>query len=111
MRERVVVPSALRRFSDGEAHVEVAVASEPCRLRDVLEALAARHPGVTARVLDEQHRLRRHVNVFVGDEECRQLGGLDAQVGPGTEVVVLPAVSGGAARRAGTVTACPRTKS
>jgi molybdopterin converting factor small subunit len=92
----VVVPSALRRFSDGASHVEVDTGSEqPCALGDVLSMLSERYPGIGARVLDEQGQLRRHVNVFVGVEESRPLGGLAARVAPGTEIVILPAVSGG----------------
>ena len=92
MAARVVVPSALRRFSDGNAHVDV----DGRTLREVLDALAAQYPGVTARVLDEQGDLRRHVNVFVDGEESRVLGGLATPTGPNAEVVILPAVSGGA---------------
>src|SRR4051794_37805669 len=98
MRAHVVVPGALRRFSAGKAHVDVETDdTHGCTLRHVLETLAAQYPGVTARVLDEQGNLRRHVNVFVDGEESRVLGGLAAPVVSGTEIVILPAVSGGAA--------------
>ena len=39
--------------------------------------------------------LSPHVNVFVGDEECRRLDGLDTSVAPGTVVHLIGAVSGG----------------
>jgi sulfur-carrier protein len=47
------------------------------------------------RVLDEQGNLRRHVNVFVGADDIRTLGGLTATVADGAEVSIVPAVSGG----------------
>src|SRR5437870_3168778 len=94
MQVVVLVPRALRRFAGEQARVTID-ASDGCGLRDVLDALARVHPGVAARVLDEQGRLRRHVNVFVGDEESRVLGGLDAPVPDGAEIAILPAVSGG----------------
>jgi molybdopterin converting factor small subunit len=46
--------------------------------------------------VDELGSLRRHVNVFIGVDDVRHLGGLDALVAAGTEVSILPAVSGGA---------------
>jgi molybdopterin synthase sulfur carrier subunit len=92
----VVVPSALRRFSDGAARVDLDTSPDhSCALGEVLAMLSERYPGIGARVLDEQGQLRRHVNVFVGTEESRVLGGLAAPVAPGTEIVILPAVSGG----------------
>jgi sulfur-carrier protein len=39
--------------------------------------------------------LRRFVNVYVNDEDVRFIGGLDAEVTDGDQVVVLPAVAGG----------------
>ena len=37
-------------------------------VREVIDQLEARYPGFAAYVVDETGRLRRHVNVFVGDE-------------------------------------------
>jgi molybdopterin synthase sulfur carrier subunit len=36
------------------------------------------------------------VNLFVGEEDVRGLGGLDAPLQPGEELTILPALSGGA---------------
>lgn len=44
---------------------------------------------------DEAGRLRRHVNVFVGADNVRNLDGVDTLVPDGVEVSLLPAVSGG----------------
>ena len=62
---------------------------------DALAALATRAPGVVDRVLDECGVLRPHVNVFVGEESIRFLGGLDAPVPEGSTITIVPAVSGG----------------
>lgn len=92
----VRVPTALRTFSDGRSSVAVH-ADAGATVADVLAALAGDCPGVLDRVLDEQGALRRHVNVYVGDEDARVLGGLDAVVPDGAEISILPAVSGGCA--------------
>jgi sulfur-carrier protein len=49
------------------------------------------------RVLDEQGRVREHVNVFVDGESVRAAArlGLATPVRAGAEVWILPAVSGG----------------
>ena len=44
---------------------------------------------------DDQGKLRRFVNVFVGEEDIRFLDGADTKVAGGDEVAILPAVAGG----------------
>ena len=51
-----------------------------------------------ARILDDAGALRRFVNVYVGDDDVRFIGGLDAKVAEGTKISIIPAVAGGAER-------------
>ncbi len=110
-RVRIVLPEALRELADGKAAVEIEVgeggvtgvgravrASAADGLRTVggvLSALRASHPGLHDRLATEQGALRPHVNVFVDGENIRFAGGLDTAVGAGSELFVLPAISGG----------------
>jgi sulfur-carrier protein len=93
----VRIPTALRPFSDGQARVSIPTQPDGCSLAELLDQLARTCPGVVDRVVDERGSLRRHVNVFIGADDVRHLGGLDAPVAAGTEVSIVPAVSGGAA--------------
>jgi sulfur-carrier protein len=93
----VRLATALRTHAGGRTRIELDVAP-PATLRTVLEALAAAHPSVGRRVRDEAGALRRHVNVFVGPDNAKDLDGLDTPVPEGAEVSVLAAVSGGAGR-------------
>jgi molybdopterin converting factor small subunit len=89
----VVLPHALTPYSRGAGTV---VVDEPCTtVADALAAVAARWPAVVDRVLTEQGELRRHVNVFVGEESVRFLDGLATPVEDGTTITIVPAVSGG----------------
>jgi len=58
---------------------------------DVLGALERAHPAIAGWILDEQGRIRRHVNVFVNKDR----GERETPVGPDDRVQVLPAISGG----------------
>jgi sulfur-carrier protein len=89
MPPSVFIPAVLRAFSGGADSVELPPAPT---LRAALEALFARHPGLRDRVLTETGEIRRHVNVFVGAERCRDL---DAPLAADAELAILPAVSGG----------------
>lgn len=90
----VRLASALREHAGGSACVEVEVAS-PVTVGAVVDAVAAAHPSVGRRIRDEAGALRRHVNVFVGADNARDIEGVETVVPDGVEVAVLPAVSGG----------------
>ena len=89
----VVLPQALTPYSEGCGTLRV---EERCvTVADALASVAARWPAVTDRVLTEQGALRRHVNVFVGDESIRFLDGLATTLDDGDTITIVPAVSGG----------------
>jgi molybdopterin synthase sulfur carrier subunit len=88
-----VIPGALREFSAGRADVRIDAAA-----RSTAEALAllwAECPGARDRVLTERGDVRPHINIFVDGENIRYAGGLAAPVRDGSEIIILPAVSGG----------------
>jgi molybdopterin synthase sulfur carrier subunit len=87
----VRVPTILRVYTGGAAEV----AAEPGTLREVLASLDASYPGLGGRILDDTGKLRRFVNVYVGDEDVRLAQGLDTPVPAGVQVSVIPAVAGG----------------
>jgi sulfur-carrier protein len=87
----VRVPTILRTYTGGAAEVAV----EGGTLSEVVSALEAAHPGIAARVLDDDGKLRRFVNVYVGDEDVRFASGLDTPTPAGSTVSVIPAVAGG----------------
>jgi molybdopterin converting factor small subunit len=90
----VLLASALRSYAGGAARVELDLAP-PVTVAAIVDALAAAHPAVGRRVRDEAGELRRHVNIFVGPDNFRDLDDVDTVVPEGAEITVLPAVSGG----------------
>ena len=93
MSVTVRVPTILRPYTDGQA--EVVVVPEVETLSGVLSALEVSAPGIGARVLDDDGKLRRFVNVYVNDDDVRFLDGLDTPTPDGASVSVIPAVAGG----------------
>jgi sulfur-carrier protein len=91
MSVTVRVPTILRTYTAGAPEVAV----DGATLADVITALEAAHPGIGPRVLDEEGRLRRFVNVYVGDEDVRFASGLQTPTPDGSTVSVIPAVAGG----------------
>jgi molybdopterin converting factor small subunit len=88
----VRLPASLRNLTGGEAALRV---SSVATVSDLLDRLATDHPALERRLRDEQGTLRPHVNVFVGPENIRDLDGPATGLVDGSEVMILPAVSGG----------------
>ena len=88
-----LIPGPLRQYTAGANRVESQ--ARPATVGEALDALWAIHPGVRDRVLNERGEVRQHVNVFVGKESIRFTGGLATPVPEGSEIWIVPAVSGG----------------
>ena len=86
--------AALRTYAGGSDRLELDL-PPPVTVGAVLDAVAVAHPAVGRRVRDEAGALRRHVNVFVGADNARDLDDADTVVPEDAEVAVLPAISGG----------------
>ena len=90
MAIEVRIPTILRTYTGGEK----AVTGEGASLSALIDDLEANHPGLKDRLVEEGD-LRRFVNVYINDEDVRFIGGLEAALSDGDEVVVLQAVAGG----------------
>jgi sulfur-carrier protein len=88
----VRIPTILRSYTGGAAEVTAPEGT----LREVIAGLDATYPGISGRIIDDAGKLRRFVNVYVGDEDVRFAQGLDTPVAEGSRVSVIPAVAGGA---------------
>ena len=64
---------------------------EGSTVQDVLRALEAEHPEITGWIMDEQKRIREHVNVFVNGEKGRE----ETILGADDRIHVIPSISGG----------------
>jgi sulfur-carrier protein len=89
---RVVLTRHLLRFFPTLQEVEEV---DGATVREVIAALDVKHPGLALYIVDETDRLRRHVNVFVGDEPICDREALSDLVPPGKDVWILQALSGG----------------
>lgn len=85
---RVLIPSQLTAYTDGVTRVEAQGATVDAVLGD----LDRRFPGLRFRVIDEQDRVRKHMRLFVGMEETRDVR---RPLAAGDELLIFGALSGG----------------
>lgn len=84
----VTLPANLVRLFPGAVReVELSAST----VREMIDALDARWPGMRDRLCDSRPAIRRHINVFVAGRRAT----LETPLAPGTEVTVLTAISGG----------------
>jgi len=85
---QVLIPSQLTSYTGGVTRVEATGAT----VAGVLDDLDRRYPGLKFRVIDEQNRVRKHMRIFIGREETRQVttGLRDTD-----ELLIFGALSGG----------------
>ena len=85
---RVYIPSQLIAYTDGATRVEAAGGTVGAVLADLDRC----YPGLKFRVVDEQDRIRRHVRIFIGQDEAKTVA---APVAEGGELLIFGALSGG----------------
>ena len=93
MSVTVVVPGPLRDLTGGCSTVGLEVGATT--VGHAFEELRGKIPALYDRIFTEQRELRPHVNVFVDRADIRWSGGLETPVRHGSELVILPSVSGG----------------
>ena len=91
MAIEVRIPTILRQYTGGAKSVEASGRS----LGSLIDDLDAHHPGIKSRLVTEDGKLHRFVNVYVNVEDVRFTGALDTGLSDGDSVTILPAVAGG----------------
>ena len=84
---QVLIPTPLRRFTNGEARVTAAGGT----IAELLDALDATYPGLAERIRERDGQIRP----FVNGENVRDREGADTPLKPGDEVGIIPAMAGG----------------
>ena len=88
-----VIPGPLREFAGNRT--EVRADGDAQSVAQALDLLWRECPAVRDRVLTERGEVRQHVNIFVDGESIRYSGGLETPLRRNSEIVILPALSGG----------------
>lgn len=92
MSVRVRVPTPLRKFTQGSDEVDANGATVAAMFDD----LEQNHPGIKERIMDDNGKVRRFVNVYVNGDDIRFLKNVDTALKDGDNISIVPAIAGGA---------------
>ena len=91
MSVTIHIPTPLRSYTDSEMAVNV----EGTTVSEAMAALLIRFPALSKHLYDSKGNLRSFVNLYIGDEDVRQIDGIDSELDDGDEITIVPSIAGG----------------
>jgi molybdopterin converting factor small subunit len=89
---KIIVPANWRVVADNNLGV---LACEVSTVGAALDWLTSAHPEFQPRVFSRPRQLASWVNVYLGEDEVRQLAGLDTPIPGPADLTIVPAFAGG----------------
>ena len=87
----VIIPTPLRKFTQNASKIEVKATT----IEETIQSLATDFPDLQKHLLDDRGKIRTFLNIFVGDEDIRDLNNEKTHIGAHTVVSIVPAIAGG----------------
>ncbi|WP_353932663.1 MoaD/ThiS family protein [Okeanomitos corallinicola TIOX110] len=91
MAVKVLIPTALQKFTNNQATLECSGSN----ISELLDSLETACPGIKEKICDETGKPRRFLNIYVNSEDIRFLDNTETTLNDGDEVSIVPAVAGG----------------
>ncbi|MCY7345857.1 MAG: molybdopterin-synthase adenylyltransferase MoeB [Pyrinomonadaceae bacterium] len=91
MTVTIIIPTPLRQFAGGQSEIQV----EAATAGEALDKLTTQFADLKKHLYNDAGVLRNFVNVYVGDEDIRDLDGLATAVKDGGEIMIVPSIAGG----------------
>jgi molybdopterin synthase sulfur carrier subunit len=87
----VIIPTPLRKFTGNTAKLQVGGAT----IEESFKILSTDFPDLKKHLFDEQGNIRSFVNIFVGDDDIRDLQHEKTILSNDAVVSIVPAIAGG----------------
>lgn len=87
----IIIPTPLRKFTQHQSRVQ----STGNTVSEVIHNLVNTYPDIRKNLLDENGQIRAFVNVFVGDNDIRNLQQENTPTDASSVVSLVPAIAGG----------------
>lgn len=85
------IPTPLRPYTAGQTEVFV----EGDTLLTAVDNLVTQYPALQPHLFDDKGQMRPYVNLFLGDENVRDLDGLETRLNENDRLLIIPSIAGG----------------
>ena len=87
----IIIPTPLRKFTNNNSRLQLKANS----IQEAVNELTLNFPDLKKHLLDENGKLRSYINVFVGNEDIRNLQQEETVVQHDSVISIIPAIAGG----------------
>ncbi len=85
------IPTPLRAYTSGKSEVNVSGS----KISEALVDLTIQFPAIKSHLFNESGELRPFVNLFVGENNIKDLQGVDTAIKDGDRIMLIPSIAGG----------------
>ena len=85
------IPTPLRSYTDGKSEVSVSGVT----VAEAIASLTVTYPALKPHLYKDDGELRAFVNLFKGDENIKDLEGLQTPIGENDKLMIIPSIAGG----------------
>ena len=93
MAVKINIPTPLRPYVNNQDEVSVEGNGS---VKNIIDTLVNENDQLKKNLLDNEGTLRKFVNVYLNDEDIRDLNGPDSEVKDGDVISIVPSIAGGA---------------
>ena len=86
----VIIPTPLRKFTNNTAKIDINAST----IEETVQELTVNFPDLKKHLLDEKGQIRSFINIFVGDNDIRDLQQEKTAVRNDTLISIVPAIAG-----------------
>ena len=85
------IPTPLRTYTSGKSEVNV----NGTKIAEALNDLTNQFPAIKPHLFNETGELRPFVNLFVGENNIKDLQGVETPIKDGDKIMLIPSIAGG----------------
>jgi len=85
------IPTPLRAYTSGKSEVNVTGS----KISEALTDLTSQYPALKPHLFNDGGDLRPFVNLFLGENNIKDLQGVETPIKDGDRVMLIPSIAGG----------------
>jgi molybdopterin converting factor small subunit len=85
------IPNPMRSYVNGQSEVPV----NGRNVAEAMESLMSQFPALRPHLTNTKGELRPFMNLFLGENNIRELQGLETLLGEDDQLILIPAIAGG----------------